>query len=97
MTNQFTGMIASVHCYTESHRLLTLRLKRPGSAESDVFLKCYFCKGLPNIQNWTVSELIVLRPAEYSAVLLDVQAAVAIFCSEVTITEDINLRGSALL
>jgi hypothetical protein len=97
MSTHFTGMIASVYSYVETHRVLIIKLSDPGHREPDVFIKCWFCRRLPEVLRWTVSGLTTVRTKDCSTVLLDVDATIAIFCTEATVTGDVELRGVALI
>jgi hypothetical protein len=97
MSTQFAGLIASVYSFVETHRLLIVRLSDPNHREPDVFIKCWFCTRLPDELKWTISRLITIRPSDYSTVLLDVDATIAIFCTEATVTGDLELRGVPLI
>lgn len=93
MSEQFSGRLATIYSFSLTHRLLIIRTSDLNGTASDQFIKCWFCKSLPQQMEWTISCLLFHRISEHFVILLDEAAGITLMCTEITITDNPEMRG----
>ena len=89
--SEYDGWTARIRAFIAEHNFLIVRLISPQTKQT-VFLRCYCCRTIPQLPEWTIGHFEIQHLSKDRWILLDIDNDISVKCSHVDIVDRFDLH-----